>query len=248
MNPIADKAIHAAMRLIAKGLAAGRLQTTASGLEHVPPQGPALLVARHYHHFFDGLALFAALRRPFHIVVTLDWVQSVPSKLFMQTVTRLARWPVVLRRDALLRKPLSDAAKDSGIFSLKDVMHYQRRALRQSVELLVEGRVLVVFPEGYPNIDPTYTPKREPEAFLPFKPGFVSIISAAEKRLGTKLPIIPLGIQYVPGKVWVAQLVFGEVIYRNQFTSSASLVECVEKEVKRLSDPAGSHDSIMKTS
>ena len=31
------------------------------------------------------------------------------------------------------------------------------------------------------------------------------------------------------------QLVFGEVIYRAQFADSASLVECVEKEVKKLS-------------
>lgn len=242
MNPFTDKAIIAAMRLIARGLAAGRLQTKASGSDHIPPRGPALVVARHYHHLFDGLALFAVLRRPFHIVVTLDWVQSIPSKLFMQTVTSLARWPVVLRRDALMQRPLSGAAKDTAIFSLKDVMHYQRRALLQSVELLVEGRVLVVFPEGYPNIDPTYTPKREPEEFLPFKPGFVSIIIAAEKRLGTKLPIIPLGIQYVAGKVWIARLVFGEVIYRDRFTNSASLIQCAEKEVKRLSDPSAYQD------
>lgn len=235
MNQSTDKAIIAAMRLIAKGLAVGRLQTTASGLEHIPSRGPALVVARHYHHLFDGLALFAALRRPFHVVVALDWVQTLPSKLIMQTLTTLARWPVILRRDALMRRPLSRAAKDTGIFSLRDVMHYQRRAFLDSVELLMEGRVLVVFPEGYPNIDPTYTPKLEPEEFLPFRPGFVSIITAAERRLGTKLPIIPLGIHYCPGKSWVARLVFGEVIYRDQFTSSAGLVECAETQVKRLS-------------
>jgi 1-acyl-sn-glycerol-3-phosphate acyltransferase len=235
MNQFTDNAIAGAMRFIAKGLAAGRLQTSASGLEHIPPHGPALVVARHYHHLFDGLALFAVLHRPFHIVVTLDWVQSIPSKLFMQILTGLARWPVVLRRDALIRSSLSGSAKGAGLFSPKDVIHYQRRALLQAVELLVEGRVLIVFPEGYPNIDPTYTPKVKPEEFLPFKPGFVSIITAAEKRLRTKLPIIPLGIRYCAGKTWVAQLVFGEVIYRAQFADSASLVKCVENAVKKLS-------------
>ena len=242
MNQFTDKAITGTMRLIAKGLAAGRLQTSASGLEHIPPQGPALLVARHYHHLFDGLALFAALRRPFHIVVALDWVQSIPSKVVMQALTSLARWPVVLRRDALMRSSLSAAAKGAGLFSLKDVTHYQRRALLQAIELLVEGRVLVVFPEGYPNIDPIYTPKLKPEEFLPFKPGFVSIITAAEKRLRTKLPIVPLGIQYCAGKSWVARLVFGEVIYRDQFADSNSLVECAEKEVKKLSGLIACHD------
>jgi putative membrane protein len=234
MNRLTDKTISGAMRLIAKVLAAGRLQTSAAGLEHIPAQGPALVVARHYHHLFDGLALFAALRRPFHIVVTLDWVQSHPAKFFMQTLTSVARWPVVLRRDVIVRS-LSGPAKGAALFSRNDVMHYQRRALHQAVQLLVDGRILVVFPEGYPNIDPAFTPKREPEEFLPFKRGFVSIIDASEKRLGTKLPIIPLGIHYVAGKTWVGRLVFGRVIYRDQFATRRSLVECVEAEVKRLS-------------
>ena len=58
--------------------------------------------------------------------------------------------------------------------------------MRQSVDLLVEGRLLVIFPEGYPNIDPNYTTKTEPDEFLPFKPGFVSIASAAEKQTKSK--------------------------------------------------------------
>jgi hypothetical protein len=128
MNQFTDKAITGAMRVIAKGLAAGHLQTSAAGLEHIPTHGPALIVARHYHHLYDGLALFAALPRPFHIVVTLDWVQSTASKFFMQALTGLARWPVVLRRDALIRNLLSTAAGNAKIFSVKDVIAYQRRA------------------------------------------------------------------------------------------------------------------------
>lgn len=223
------------MRVIARALAAGRLETVASGLVNLPSDGPALVVARHYHHFFDGLALFAAIPRQFHVLVALDWVQSRPSKLLMLSLTGLARWPVILRREALIQRSLSEPDRNPGPFSVRDVIRYQHRALLQSVRLLLERRVLVVFPEGYPNVDPVYTPKLWTEEFLPFKPGFVSIITAAEKRLGTTLPIIPLGIQYIPGEAWVARLVFGDAIYRKQFVNTTSLVECAEREVKRLS-------------
>jgi 1-acyl-sn-glycerol-3-phosphate acyltransferase len=235
MTQIRDKTITGAMRLIAKGIAGGRVHTSASGLEHIPAVGPALVIARHYHHLFDGLALFAVLRRPFHIVVTLDWVQSRPAKLVMQTLTRVARWPVVLRRDALTRSSLRESGKRAPLFSLEDAIHYQRRALRQAIELIAQGRLLIVFPEGYPNIDPGYTPKREPEAFLPFRRGFLSIVDLSEKRLGINVPIIPLGIHYSAGTSWGARLAFGERVYRNQFATRTGLVEWIEKEVKRLS-------------
>jgi 1-acyl-sn-glycerol-3-phosphate acyltransferase len=71
-----EMATAKSMRLLARSIAAGRLQTVSSGTEHIPANGPALIVARHYHHLFDGLALFAVLPRHFHIVVTLDWVQN----------------------------------------------------------------------------------------------------------------------------------------------------------------------------
>ena len=92
------------MRLIARAVAFGRLQTISSGIAHIPVKGPALLVVRHYHHLYDGLALFAALPRQFHILVTLDWVQNAAMQSLMKQPTRLARWPVVLRADALLHK------------------------------------------------------------------------------------------------------------------------------------------------
>ena len=72
MINVTEFIIDKSMRLIARGLAANRLRTVASGLENIPARGPALIVARHYHHLFDGLALFAAIPRRFHIVVTLN--------------------------------------------------------------------------------------------------------------------------------------------------------------------------------
>jgi 1-acyl-sn-glycerol-3-phosphate acyltransferase len=207
------------------------LQTIASGLDNIPAQGPGLIVARHYHHLYDGLAMFAAIRRPFHIVVTLDWASNRPTKLFFETANRLARWPTVLRGDALLHH--ADGRRS--LFTAGDAIRYQRNAMRQSVDLLMEGRLLVIFPEGYPNIDPTYTTKTEPDEFLPFKPGFLNIVSVAEKRLNHKIPIIPAGFHYTRESPWIGHLRFGSPIYRNNNPGKEDLIQNTEKAVKALS-------------
>jgi 1-acyl-sn-glycerol-3-phosphate acyltransferase len=230
-----EMATAKSMRLLARSIAAGRLQTVSSGTEHIPASGPALIVARHYHHLFDGLALFAALPRHFHIVVTLDWVQNAAMRWSMTQLTRLARWPVVLRSEALMRSNNTGRPRGRPVFSPVDVRRYQRRALRESVQLLEEKRVLVVFPEGYPNIDPTYTPKTDNDRFLPFKRGFVAIARAAERRLGASLPIIPTGLQYSSGKTWHAHVRFSQPINRESYASDNDLIRYCEEQVRRLS-------------
>lgn len=227
----AEIIVDKSMRLIALGLAANRLKTVVSGLEHIPAHGPALIVARHYHHLFDGLVLFAAIRRRFHIVVTLDWAQNTPTKYFFATINHLARWPTLLRGDALNRA----GGGRRKLFSQRDVNRYRRRAMRQSVNLLLEGRVLVIFPEGYPNIDPAYTPKTKPDEFLPFKPGFLSILRAAEKRRKQKIPIIPAGLSYSQGSPWSGYLQFGSPVYRDSSLSSEEMIRKLEQAVKSLS-------------
>src|SRR6476659_4722911 len=122
------------MRAIAAILRAGRLRTRASGMENVPALGPAL---------------FAALPRPFHIIVAIDWVKNRRVQWFMETVNGIARWPTLLRADAVERNRYSPR-----LFSPADVARYGRSALREAAELLVQSRIVVIFPEGYPNIDP----------------------------------------------------------------------------------------------
>ena len=73
---IFERATIEAMRLVARTLAAARLQLEVKGLSRIPKHGPVLLVARHYHHLFDGVALLLSIPRPIHILVTLDWTKS----------------------------------------------------------------------------------------------------------------------------------------------------------------------------
>ncbi len=232
---IADFIIAKSMRLIASALAAGRLKTFVTGVEHIPSKGPVLVVVRHYHHLFDGLALYAGIPRPLHILVTLDWAKSRRSFRAMRWLTARARWPVILRQEALQPNRGEKVRLNPSVFLPQDVIRFQRRALRESVQLLIEGRVLVVFPEGYPNIDPHYTPKSSLDAFLPFKAGFAAIAKAASARVAEPLPIIPVGLRYTRGQPWTAHLRFGDPVYYKNFASRDLLIRCIEKEVMKLS-------------
>ena len=42
------------------------------GVEHIPASGPAILVARHYHHLYDGAAALATAPRSLHPLVAMD--------------------------------------------------------------------------------------------------------------------------------------------------------------------------------
>ena len=222
-----DRMTSQAIRLGARALAAGRLEIVVTGLDHIPRDGPALLVARHYHHLFDGVVLLLSLPRPIHLLVTLDWATNPWMCRLMSLATKMARWPVVLRSDAL--------RTDGKAPGLAGIKRQHRNSVRDAVTLIAEGGILVIFPEGYPNIDPRYTPKRGPQDFLPFKAGFATIAAAAEKRLGIKVPIVPSGFRYTKERRWRAQLNIGAGFYVGDFASRQLLVRHAERRVVELS-------------
>src|SRR5262249_26250911 len=158
--------IGRAIRIGAQAMAAARLEMSDSGLANNPQDGPVLLRARHYHYLFHGVVLLVPVPPPIHLMDAAARATDRTTTRRMTLPTTIARWPSVVRSDA------PRAWVEQG--------RYQRTALRDSVELLAEGRLLVVFPEGYPNIDRYYTPKMRPEEMLPFKAGFVAIAVAAE--------------------------------------------------------------------
>jgi len=56
----------------------------AEGLEHIPRSGPVLLVARHYHWYYDGHVLVRIIPRRLHIIVALYWLQSRALRLLIE--------------------------------------------------------------------------------------------------------------------------------------------------------------------
>src|SRR5215831_17748107 len=213
--------IWRAIRLGSRAMAAARVEMSVSGLENIPGAGPVLLVARHCHYLFDGVVLLVSVPRPIHIIVAVDWVKNSYARRLLTLATTIARWPSVVR---------TDAPRD-----WVDQGRYQRTPLSDSVDLLAEGCLLVVFPEGYPNIDRYYTPKMRPEEMLPFKAGFVAIAGAAEKRLGARVPIVPAGFRYTKARHWRVELHIGEGVYLEDCGSRRSLIERMEQRIAELS-------------
>jgi putative membrane protein len=219
-----------AMRLIARAVAAGRLAMEASGCANVPREGPLILAARHYHHLFDGIALFLTTPRHIHILVALDWAPKQPIKTAMEALTRAAQWPVILRPDAI-----PNSAVPYSRFTDREIGRRRRAAVNESLRLLQQGRALVIFPEGYPNIDPHLPVKKEREEILAFKGGFTAIAAAAERRSRVTVPILPVGLHYRRNGRWKVCVRFGTPVTLAQFSRRADLIRHVEREVERLS-------------
>ncbi|HET7092812.1 MAG TPA: 1-acyl-sn-glycerol-3-phosphate acyltransferase, partial [Thermomicrobiales bacterium] len=124
-----------------------RADCRVEGIEHIPPSGPVVLASRHVHHALDGAVLLAATPRRLHAIVAIDWARRGPLRWVMGRACGVLDWPTVLR-------PGHPGAVDR-----EDAARMLRRAIREAVALLSDGQALLVFPEGYPTIDPHWTPK-----------------------------------------------------------------------------------------
>jgi 1-acyl-sn-glycerol-3-phosphate acyltransferase len=209
----ADRSIRAACRLALR-----RIDLRLEGLEHLPPTGPAIFAARHYHHLYDGCALLTAVPHPLHIVVALDWLEHPLGQRLMTAACRAAGWPIVSRVDS----PRPSAAPSLA-------------AMRKCVDILRAGEWLLLFPEGYPTIDPTYTPKTADDAVLPFRAGFLRIAGMIERDSQTRAPIVPVGLDYRRGDRWRLTVRFGEPQFVEPGAPLAPQVQAIERQVRRLS-------------
>lgn len=233
---IAERAVQRVMRTGARALQSREADVSVEGLEHMPASGPVLIAARHFHHLYDGCALQTAVTRPIHILVALDWVRTRAQRRLMEWACAAARWPVVLRSERLH----ADEAAGGSVFAMDEGRRYLRRAVADAVTLLRAGEALVVFPEAYPNIDPSFTPKRGEDDFLPFRPGFVRIAQLAQRDGWTHVPIVPAGLVYTRAAEdrWQIALRFGPAITVDQQADADQLALVVEQQVRMLSQPA----------
>jgi putative membrane protein len=156
------------------------------GLEHIPASGPVMLVARHYHHLLDGSLIVRNVPRPVHIIVGLDWTADAKQRVWMERACRAAQYPIVLRPQTL--------GERAG-FARAEFARYTRGARDEVSALLRAGRVVLVFPEGYPNVDPAFA-RKTGEEFLPFSHGYERMIVDAERDGATRVAIVPIGFHY----------------------------------------------------
>ncbi len=225
------------LHLICRRALARHVDLTVEGLEHVPRAGPVLIAARHYHHLYDGCAIGTTLPRHIHVLVAMDWLQRPAARGIMARACRAARFPVVIRPGAAGRRPdLRDNPTARAAFDA-EASRALRRAATETVALLRAGHVVLVFPEGYPNVDPGYTPKTG-EEFLPFEPGFARLVALAQRDGGPRVPIVPAGLSYTRGPRWTLTLRYGPPLFLNQTTNRFAFVREVEARVKILSAPS----------
>lgn len=233
----AERMARLTLRTGSRALLGRAADVSVRGLEHVPSSGPVLIAARHVHHLYDGCVFLARLQRPVHILVALDWARTRRQRRLMEWACAVARWPVVLRTERLRAGP----AAGQSAYREGEAGRYLRHAVEDAVELLREGEALVVFPEAYPNYDPSFTPKRSEEEFLPFQPGFVRIARLAERDGRTRVPVIPAGLTYARGAHgrWQVTLCFGPAVAGAERAGVMPQAQAIEEQVRALALAAG---------
>lgn len=225
---IADRIRWLIMRAGARILARRHFDLRVEGLEHVPPDGPVIIAARHYHHFWDGCALMLVIDRPIHFIVAVDWITRQPRRLATELGFRAVRRPRLVRSDGLV--------STTRHVNRREQLHYLRAMLVETSDLLHAGSVIVVFPEGHPTIDPDETPKHGDETvFLPFQPGFLHLATFTQRRFGQAIQIVPAGFVYERGPKWSITLRFGPPIVIDGPIDRKAVMLAAENDARRLS-------------
>ena len=226
---------------MSRQLMRGKVDLHVTGRERVPSSGAVVLAARHYHHLFDGTSLVTSVDRPLKIMVALDWVTAGFQRRAVESLCAMAGWPVVLRPDADRYRPELAADHERNAAYQRDTTRYLKHAATQSVDILRRGQALLMFPEGYPNIDPSFTPKSERnDDFLPALPGAIRIPLLAQSAGVPAVPIVPVGLHYErlgPGR-WHVELRFGEPVYADGRQHAAANVAELGDAIRSLSDPS----------
>ena len=225
------------IRCVARGIVARWVVVRVEGLEHLPAHGPVVVACRHYHHLYDAAILLTAISREVHFLVALDWVRGRYGRWVMESACTIARWPFVLRGES----PRLVGSEADGAYQPEEALGVARRASRDVTRLMRARRVLVIFPEGYPNVDPDFSPKVGSEDFLPFRPGFARLVARTQRVTGEPVPVLPAGLHYRTGGRWQsggrwrAVLPFGPPAYIHEHTDLSAFARRIEAEVRALS-------------
>lgn len=188
--------------LLAAGLQAFIWGGELNGEENLPKEGPAVLVANHLGAL-GPIAVAACVPRRLHPWAVADMLNAerAPEYLRWDFVEKHLHLPMpisgwVARTISRVSVPLSNRL---GVIPVHpDDLH---ATFAQSVDLLVEGRFLLVFPE-----DPTQSP--DPRFRMsPFKKGFVRLGEYYFERSGRALRFYPLAVHAIERTVQVGRAV-----------------------------------------
>lgn len=222
-NRAVDKVLRLGARAILRGW-----QLRAAGVESMPTSGPMLLAVQHVHHLYDACALLAVSKRPLRFLVALDWVRTPWQRAVMERLCHWAGWPTILRPQRY-RLPEPPA-----VYTREEVPRYLLRGLRQALELLEREQVLVVFPEGFPKVDP-HTPGARDQLGDAFQLGVVWLAQQAARRIGYPVPVVPVGIRYDISERASIMIRFGTPVAVSDTTDLEPVRAAIERQARALS-------------
>lgn len=128
----------ALIRLAVRFIASHNLRVQLAGGEHLPTYGPALLLARRAHPFYDSIALLDALPRLPHLIVGLGWLRDPFLRPIAETVCGILEWPAALRGEHLY--------------------DHETGALEFATALLLRGELLAAYTEGSAATNAEFVP------------------------------------------------------------------------------------------
>ncbi|MDP9901229.1 MFS transporter [Variovorax ginsengisoli] len=147
------------LRFVSWGVSSVAYRFRIRGAEHIPAEGPAVLVCNHVS-FIDAVLLMAASPRPIRFIMDHQ-IFAVP---VLGWLFRLAK-----------AIPIAPQKEDPTAYE---------RAFVQAVQVLREGDLLAIFPEGALTRD---------GSLQPFRGGVVKIVEMAESH-GVHPPVIPMAL------------------------------------------------------
>jgi glycerol-3-phosphate O-acyltransferase/dihydroxyacetone phosphate acyltransferase len=163
-RPKTDAALRGFARLV---LGALFREAVLIDAENMPATGPVLVIANHGNSIIDGAVLLAYLPR-------------IPRFLAASTV-----W------DYKPVAPFMNASGSVKVFRRQDGRAHEgslEGSFAEAAQLLADGGVLAIFPEGRSHHDP---------ALLPFKTGTARIARFTQEKHGPlDLAVVPLGVDY----------------------------------------------------
>lgn len=156
------------------------------GLENIPMKGPVVIAPRHYHGQYDGPLMMTIIPRRFFVLIGVDWVQKKYEIFLHKTFYPKFGSVTINRPDA----PTTSAYPNST----------PSTAMRSLINMLLLDQAVLIFPEGWPVIDIHYTPRTDRNGIFSIKPGIMFVVDYAQKSKGVRIPIIPIGLNYLEGK------------------------------------------------
>jgi 1-acyl-sn-glycerol-3-phosphate acyltransferase len=168
-------------------------------------------------------------------MIGLDWVSTRTTRWLMENLTRGCAWPVTLRSNEDRQGDGEPGFEAASAYRPNEVGPYQQRAFRQCVELLGRERVVVIFPEAYPVIDPHTFRKPRRETLAPFKPGFARAAVIAARRHGRPVSVVPVGIRADAANQRKLDFGYGQPKLVTAASDVKSLVAQVRADICRLS-------------